>query len=180
MHQYIAFLRAINVGGHNVKMAALRELFIQAGLTDAQTFIASGNVWFTSNDSDTRKLQQQLEEHLADALGYTVKTFIRSSAEVAAIAAYQPFDQESLQTAGALNIAFLQSPLDVQAQRTLKQLETDIDRFHYHQREVYWLCAVKQSQSKFSNSIFEKALNLCATFRGMNTIRRLSAKYPVA
>ena len=49
MIRYVAFLRAINVGGHVVKMDALRKLFVHAGLSDVETFIASGNVVFSSS-----------------------------------------------------------------------------------------------------------------------------------
>ncbi len=44
MPKYIAFLRAINVGGHTVKMDYLRVLFETLGFSDVETFIASGNV----------------------------------------------------------------------------------------------------------------------------------------
>jgi len=44
-------------------------------------------------------------------------------------------------------------------------------------REVYWLAQTKQSDSKFNNVRFEKMLNARATWRGINTIRRLAAKY---
>ena len=43
MTRYIAFLRAINVGGHTVKMDQLRALFEELGLSNVETFIASGN-----------------------------------------------------------------------------------------------------------------------------------------
>ena len=43
--RYAAFLRAINVGGHVVKMDQLRRLFESLGFSDVETFIASGNVF---------------------------------------------------------------------------------------------------------------------------------------
>ena len=48
-----AFLRAINVGGHVVKMDALRRHFEQMQFTSVQTFIASGNVVFESSSRST-------------------------------------------------------------------------------------------------------------------------------
>ena len=48
MPRHIAFLRAINVGGHTVTMDRLRQLFTGLGLKDVETFIASGNVIFSS------------------------------------------------------------------------------------------------------------------------------------
>ncbi|MBA3270945.1 MAG: DUF1697 domain-containing protein, partial [Acidobacteria bacterium] len=55
--QYIAFLRAINVGGHIVKMAELKKVFEAARLDDVATFIASGNVIFSSRARDAAKLE---------------------------------------------------------------------------------------------------------------------------
>jgi len=42
MTRYIAFLRAINVGGHTVKMDRLRALFQELGLADVRTFMEFG------------------------------------------------------------------------------------------------------------------------------------------
>ncbi len=47
--------------------------------------------------------------------------------------------------------------------RVLMGLKTDIDDFHVHGREIYWLCLKKQSGSTFSNSVLEKNLRLKAT-----------------
>ncbi len=46
MPRYVAFLRAVNVGGRTVKMDLLRELFAQLQFKNIETFIASGNVIF--------------------------------------------------------------------------------------------------------------------------------------
>lgn len=70
MPKLIAFLRAINVGGRNVKMAALRGLFEEIGLTDVETLIASGNVIFSSRFRNTISLQQKIEDHLQKSLGW--------------------------------------------------------------------------------------------------------------
>jgi uncharacterized protein (DUF1697 family) len=177
MPRYIAFLRAINVGGHIVKMEQLRALFVSLGLANVETFIASGNVIFDTDAADTNALQQQIEAHLQAALGYEVATFLRTDAEVAAIASYQPFGAAMMEAAGALNIAFLAEPLSAAAVQTLRGWQTEVDSFHTHDREVYWHCRVKQSESKFSNAIFERKLKVKATFRGLNTVVRLAAKY---
>jgi uncharacterized protein (DUF1697 family) len=68
MTRYIAFLRAINVGGHNVKMDYLRELFESLGYVNVQTFIASGNVIFDSPTEDARTLEKEIEDHLSSTL----------------------------------------------------------------------------------------------------------------
>ena len=73
MLQYIAFLRAINVGGHIVKMDELRRLFTELGFANVATLIASGNVIFqTDAAGDGRDLEWRIERHLQQALGYDV------------------------------------------------------------------------------------------------------------
>ena len=52
MPRYIALLRAINVGGHTVKMDHLRRLFEALDLAAVETFIASGNVVFHADEGD--------------------------------------------------------------------------------------------------------------------------------
>jgi uncharacterized protein (DUF1697 family) len=158
-------------------MEELRRLFSGLALKDVETFIASGNLIFSSRSTDIVALEQRIESRLEEALGYEVKTFIRTEAEVAAIARYQPFSDSQLRAAGAQCVGFLARPLGAAAKRTLMMLRTEIDEFHVHGREVYWLCKKRQSESTFSNMVFEKSVQVRATFRGVNTISRLVAKY---
>ena len=96
MPKLVAFLRAINVGGHTVSMDTLRREFEAIGLKDVETFIASGNVVFTAPPGKTTALERKIEKRLHDSLGYEVRTFIRTEAEVAAIAGYKPFEDAQL------------------------------------------------------------------------------------
>ena len=177
MIRYIAFLRAINVGGHTVKMDMLRQLFEALGFSKVETFIASGNVIFESPQKNTRALEKTIEQQLRAALGYEVVTFIRTEAELAAIAQCQPFPPAQREAATAFNIAFLAEPLDAASQKKLFALKTDIDDFRVQGREVYWLCRKKQSESTFSNVVLEKTIGRASTIRGVNTIQKMAAKY---
>ena len=175
--RYIAFLRAINVGGHTVKMDELRRLFVGFGFTEVETFIASGNVIFAAAEQPRAEMEARIADGLRAALGYPVATFIRTDAELARIATHQPFAPDALATAQALNIALLAQPLDQAATQKVLTLKTEIDDFAVHGREVYWLCRRKQSESTFSNVVFEKKLGVQATFRSASTVRKLAAKY---
>ena len=177
MPRFIAFLRAINVGGHTVKMDYLRELFESLGFSRVETFIASGNVVFEMTSKNTKALEKKIENRLQDALGYEVATFIRTDTELADIASYKPFRPSELDAAVALNIAFLADSLDDKSKQKVMALRTGIDDFHIHGREVYWLCRKKQSESTFSNAVLEKTLGRSSTLRGANTIKKIAAKY---
>lgn len=177
MPKLVAFLRAINVGGHTVKMDHLRQLFESIGLSGVETFIASGNVLFDSPTTQIRDLEMKIEQRLQSALGYEVATFIRTGAELSAIAAYQPFPASALEQARAFNIAFLTEPLDDASTQKLMTLKTAIDDFHVYGREIYWLCRKGQSESTFSNAVLERTLKRQATLRGANTVRKMAVKW---
>jgi len=176
MPRHIAFLRAVNVGGRTVKMDALRERFEALGLTNVETFIASGNVLFETRAKAAAKLQQQIEADLASAFGFEIDTFLRGAEELIAIAKHPAFPAARIAAAPTYCVGFLAAPLGAEALRGLKKFESAIDAFHVNDREVYWLCEKKQSESAFTNAAMEKALKVRATFRNINTVRKLADK----
>ncbi|MFI5234553.1 MAG: DUF1697 domain-containing protein [Gemmatimonadales bacterium] len=178
MPRYIAFLRAINVGGHTVTMEKLRLLFQALDLSDVETFIASGNVIFASRSKDAPTLQRKIETHLKAALGYEVLTFLRTDTEIAAIAACRPFPAARMKSSQVLVVAFLNAVPGAAAKQSLAACTTEGDDFHVRGTEAYWLSQTNQSDSVFFKTGFEKALKLKATARNMNTVAKLSAKYP--
>ena len=177
MPRYVAFLRAVNVGGRIVKMEELRALFSEAGMAEVETFIASGNVIFSSTAKATAALEQKLEAHLKKALGFDVPTLIRTTTEVAEAAARSPYTDAEVEAAGTFVAAFLRAPLDAAGKKGLAGLATDVDRFVLHGREVYWLARTKQSETKLTIVKFERAVGCAATMRAMTSLRKLAAKH---
>ncbi|HQV27509.1 MAG TPA: DUF1697 domain-containing protein [Thermoflexales bacterium] len=177
MRRYFAFLRAINVGGRNVTMAVLRNAFTSLGLQDVETFIASGNVIFASKSDDCAALESTIEAGLQKTLGYEVKTFLRDDAELAAIAHCRAFGEADEAAAHALYVGFLARPLSPAGETALARFKTDLDDFYVHGREVYWKSFQRQTDSKFSNAVFERTLKISATWRNVNTVQRLATKY---
>jgi uncharacterized protein (DUF1697 family) len=179
MPRAIAFLRAINVGGRYVKMDQLRAPFVELGFTDVSTFIASGNVIFVTAEALGPELEQRIEAALRQALGYEVATFLRTPAELAAIAAYRPFPAADLDhPQHALSVAFLPRPPDDDAHRALLALASQVDRLHLAGREIYWLACGSLGESTLNGATIERAVRLPATVRNVNTVRRLAARYP--
>jgi uncharacterized protein (DUF1697 family) len=90
---YIALLRAVNVGGTGkMPMTELVAMCEAAGFSKVKTFIASGNVIFTSKLSET-KVKAALEKALADYAGKPVGVMVRTAAEMAAVLAANPFPE---------------------------------------------------------------------------------------
>jgi uncharacterized protein (DUF1697 family) len=174
--RYVAFLRAINVGGHNCTMADLKKPFERLGLDDVDTFIASGNVIFSTNARSMAPLEKRIEAALKDELGYDVATFIRREDEVAAVARYRPFAEADMRAALSLNVGFVTAEIAPATRSALMALATESDTFHANGREIYWMARTRQSDSKISNVYLERALKIRSTFRGLKTIVRLADK----
>ena len=177
MSKQVAFLRAINVGGRRIKMDELKALFQNAGLDDVQTFLASGNVIFDVTDEGSTHLEEKLERLILEKFGFESQVMIRRMDEIQTIQAYEAFHASDIEKAGAYNVAFLKKEISSEAQQKLMALENELDRFHIHCKEVYWMCAVKQSESKFSNVVLEKTIGIPSTIRGLSTIQKLIAKF---
>lgn len=93
MTHYVALLRAVNVGGTGkLPMSTLRLLCEAAGFAQVRTYIASGNVLFSSKLTEAvvkKKLGQQLHEHAGQPIGVLVRT----AAEMAQVLADNPFPE---------------------------------------------------------------------------------------
>jgi uncharacterized protein (DUF1697 family) len=178
MPKLFAFLRAINVGGHVVKMDQLRDFFIAVGFVNVETFIASGNVIFESRSKNPAALQRKIEDYLAKSVGYEVATFVRTFAELERINKYQPFSEAELNTQGnTLYVGFIADIPGKAAAQNVAALATDVDDLKINGREVYWLCRTSFSDTKISGSLLERTLGMKVTLRNINTVRRLVKKY---
>jgi len=172
MARYAAFLRAINVGGRFAKMTELAAHLRAAGLADVETFLASGNVLFASSSRSTAALARQIEDRLGQSLGFAVTTFVRTQAQIHALAGYVT----DLAPARELNIGFLAAPLTPAQIDVLKSLGSDDDELTTAGTEVFWRCQTLQSESRFSNAVFERALKTKITFRRGSTVQRIAAR----
>jgi uncharacterized protein (DUF1697 family) len=88
---HIAFLRAVNVGRRRVEMSRLREVLAGLGLGSVRTYIASGNAFFTSPQTDRADLAGRIEAALAESFGFAIPTILRTVPELEAELSASPF-----------------------------------------------------------------------------------------
>ena len=173
--RYVALLRAINVGGHVVKMDVLRAEFSALRFTEVETFIASGNVLFTAPSADRAALEQTIEQRLEKTLGYEVGTFLRTPAELSTLVASLPFSERELDGC-TLSIAFLKREPATAAAERVHLLCTDDDALLVRDRELFWRCRGRTSDSKVWRKPMETVIGMSGTFRNVTTVRKLAAK----
>lgn len=175
MPRFVAFLRAVNVGGRVVKMDALKRHFEGMGFSEVESFIASGNLVFSSTSANG--LDSKIEVALQRALGYEVRAFVRTLDQLAAASAHAPFPERDAAAFPTYLVGFLSKELDAGGVERLSVLSTKEDLFHVRGREFWWLSKHHQARPAITGRALEKALGQPTTLRNVNTIRRMVERY---
>jgi uncharacterized protein (DUF1697 family) len=106
MSKYAAFLRGINLGKRQIKMAELKSTLERMGLESVQTILASGNVIFTSS-GNSDKLKREIESEIKRKFGFDVQVLLRTEKEMTALVKNDPFKGVKLTPQTRLYITFL-------------------------------------------------------------------------
>jgi len=172
MIRYVAFLRAVNVGGRVVKMDELKKMFAIPGFKNISTYIQSGNVIFDCVEDDKSVLVKKIETKLLKSLDYEVKVFLKTIPDIADIVKKNPFKEitEDMR----LHVSFLSAKPDKEKVELIIPMQNENEQFRIINTEVYLL--VKKGgygNSTFSNNFFEKKLKLQATTRNWATVNKM-------
>ncbi|CAJ0856917.1 MULTISPECIES: DUF1697 domain-containing protein [Ralstonia] len=163
MPSYIAFLRAVNVGGTGkLPMAELRAMCESIGLTGVRTYIASGNVVFQSRLAEAT-IKAKLERCLEDYAGKPVGVLVRTGAELAAVLEGNPFKTAAPNRTVAI---FLDTPPPPDALAAATGLRTE--EMALGTREIYVHYGDGMADSKLKIPAAKTG-----TARNMNTIATL-------
>lgn len=96
MPTHVALLRGVNVGGRNrVAMTDLRAVVTSLAHTDVATYIQSGNVVFTSAQTDTAAIAADLERAIAESLGARPRVVVLSRDELSQVVTDNPYPDET-------------------------------------------------------------------------------------
>jgi uncharacterized protein (DUF1697 family) len=168
--RYAAFLRGINVGGTRIGKDDLCAPFTALGFGDVTTFRASGNVIFEAPREPATKLASRIEKALADELGFTkATTFIRTAAEMRALAADDPFPREPDQK---LHVLFcLRKP-----PASVLKLATKTDQLKLGKKELYWAPEGRMVDSDLDLKAVEKLIGP-NTMRTKGTVDQIAARW---
>jgi uncharacterized protein (DUF1697 family) len=174
MNRYIAFLRAINVGGYRkIKMENLRNMFEEMGFENVQTYIQSGNVVFDSDKSDTMILSKSIEKKIESEFGHDVPVMIRTSKVLEKLINENPFDGKN-EDPFRLYVTFFLEPPSPQKQKELIDLSSNIEKFDFVDGDLFSLIDKKTDQKvNFSNGYVEKIIGIPGTGRNWRTVNKM-------
>lgn len=168
--RWVAFLRAINVGGHRVSGDELADVFRSIGHIDVSTFLASGNVIFSAQRPDP----EPIETALFEAFGYAVPTILRSREHLAQLVEATPFtDSELVDSTSNVQVLLTRSPV---SSSVLDEVEhPEEDRLRAVAGDVFWLPVSGIADSKLNMKTLERVVGPF-TVRTIRTLQRLSIR----
>lgn len=176
-HVYIAFLRAINVGGTSIiRMADLVKVFEGMGFTSVRTYIQSGNVVFESKETDAAKLETKIAKGVATAFEAKPEIMVRTLDHLESIICSNPFPDAQLgdNTKLSLYVAFLKSAPDKDQVKLLDSFENEHERFVLSGKDIY--CLITKNVGKigvYTKGMFEKKLGIPMTIRNYLTMGKM-------
>ncbi len=175
---YCALFKGINVGGKNsVKMAALKQILSDAGLSDIKTYIQSGNVVFESALAPI-DLYALISEQFQSAFGFSPSIIIRDVDGMKSVVKDMPFSDKEIANAESadpdvthLYVYFLDETIDEKGIDQLNHKYTERDSVRPGHGALYLLCFKSIRFSKLAAEISKTFPS--ATARNWNTVKKV-------
>ena len=172
MARHIVLLRGINIGPRNrIAMPALREALEEAGFTDVQTYLQSGNVVLESR-AKPETVRRKVEPLIAKQFGLEIAVVVRTRAQLAAVAKRNPHAKLATEPK-RYQVTFLSKKLPAKVVRELEQAAAPDERVVVAGREVYAWHPKTIARSKLWSKLAGQGLGVTATSRNWTTVEAL-------
>lgn len=170
MRAYVVLLRGIMPYGRNkVPMATLRAILSEAGLRDIQTYIQTGNI-VAKSKLDRAELETLVHDEIREKIGAHIPVIARTAEQLRVAFEQNPF--ANVDTTRVYFSLLNKSPHREQREKFLRN-DFSPDTVQLIGDALYTLYNTRQSDSKFTNSFFEKHLEVVSTSRNFNTMSKL-------
>lgn len=176
MGTYVAFLRAVNVGGRFVKMADLRAGLSHKGFGDVESHIQSGNIRFTSSLRSAATVELAVEAALEEICGFTVRTIVRTPAQLGELASYGKGLAAPLDGEVRRYVTFLKADPDAEFLAMMNGWDVAGERALVNGRELYLWLAHPSHEAKLTNIRIERR-GVVATTRDWKVVSALGEKW---
>ncbi len=176
MPSYVAFLRAVNVGGRFVKMADLRTALEDAGFTDVATHIQSGNVFVRSGRRSCAAVASRMSTVLEEFAGFSVPCVVRTPPELrAALAAVDAVPP--LIPGGKRYLALADGDIPVAAAKELDAWDAPGERCLVLGAQILAEMSGGFQKTKLTNTRIERITGRTTTWRDLEVVRAIDQKW---
>ena len=174
---YIAFLRGINVGGHHkVPMADLKAECRSLGFGDVITILNSGNIIFTADVKDPKRIEEILSTHLENHFGFSIPTIVRTKGSIQKIHAQDPFQGISVTPDKRLYISFLKNKVESELKLPWISEDGSYKILFKQDRMILSVLDLSVSNTPKAMEVVEKNFGKNITTRNWKTIERIIKK----
>ena len=175
MKTYIALLKGINVGGHKkIPMADLRELLLEKGFKNVNTYIQSGNVIFDSIGSSPIQIEtiigKTINKAIFDHFGFDVAIIVRTPQELKRIFEACPFSEQKKK---ASYFMLLHKAPDDKMVKSASEKNYEGEEYKIKGDCIYYYNEKGFGRAKFNVNFFERKLKTFATARNYKTMVKL-------
>lgn len=171
--KYIAFLRGVNIGGHQVKMAELKKVLESMKLKDVATLIASGNVSFEAPELDEAKLADKMEAALEKKFGFAIPVMVRTKGEIQDIVASDPFKDIKMNDDVRRYVTFLKRPHASKLKIPYIAGKNEFRIIKLAKREIYSVLEIVDAKTVDLMGMIEKEFGKEVTTRNWNTVVKM-------
>ena len=174
MDTFITLLRGINMAGHNtIKMTGIVDLFRQSGYTDAETFIQSGNIVFTSRNGNTDDVSSGIRKAILSKFNLDIAVITRTSDQMKRIISDNPFLEEPAFDPSKMAVLFLENKPSEEQILKVSGIDHLPDKFHVNGSEIYVYCPNGFGKTKLYTNFFEAKMKVTGTARNWKTVNTL-------
>jgi uncharacterized protein (DUF1697 family) len=173
MTTYVSLFRAINVGDRQVSMNELKALHESLGFKHVAHYLRTGNIVFTSDDTDVARLARQIEDGFARQFSFQTNVMLRTSGELEEIVANNPFRDQPAKEAKWIVVMFLTTRPEPAALQELQKTYTGPEEMYLIGQDLYLYYTTGIGRSKLTNTLIEKKLKTMGTGRNWNTVLQL-------
>jgi len=156
MDTYIAFLRALNVGGRFVKMADLRAGLVRQGFGEVESYIQSGNLRLTSQLRSVPEVELAVETAMQELCEFTVGTIVRTPVQLGGLTSYGAALTCALEGEARRYVTLLKDDPDDGLRQAINGWDVAGEQAHVHGKEVYLWFTHPSHQAKLSNARIER------------------------
>jgi uncharacterized protein (DUF1697 family) len=173
---YVVLLRAVNVGGRQLKMAQAREVLSDNGFDDVESHIQTGNFLVRSSMRSDVKVEDEVARLLSSHAGFDIVAVARKPTELASLV--EAVDGIPAPEGGkARYVTFLTKAPTGAAARELESWDVAGERVHVIGKDVLVDYAVAFHEAKLTGARIERTLGVPGTARNMTVVRKLAEKW---
>lgn len=177
MKRYIALFRGINISGKNkVAMAELKLCFESLNFADVKTYLNSGNVIFSCDETNIDFLTNSIEQSIHDKFKLEIPTFVILQEDLIKILQHAPSWWGSEYKEIYDNLIFVMPPATTaDVHKEIGEPKIGLEKVQDYISTIFWSYSRKDYQKtnwwpKTASTAISKKL----TIRTANTVRKIS------